>query len=83
MSVGRAVAQAVSSRPLTAEALVRAEVSPCWIYGRKSGTSLSLSVSLANIIPPRGHSIFIEYHVDGQRACELPSSTDNPAPSQQ
>jgi hypothetical protein len=31
--LGRAIAQAVSHRPLTAEALVRAWVSPCGICG--------------------------------------------------
>jgi hypothetical protein len=35
---GRAMAQAVSQRPLTTEAQVRACVNPCGIYGGQSGT---------------------------------------------
>jgi hypothetical protein len=35
---GRAMAQAVSHRPLTAEALVRARANPCGISDRQSGT---------------------------------------------
>jgi hypothetical protein len=49
------MAQAVSRRPLTAEARVRALVHPCGICGRRSGTgtgfSPSSSVSPVNIIP--------------------------------
>jgi hypothetical protein len=37
-NVGRAMAQAVSRRPLTSEARVRSRVSPCGIYGGQSGT---------------------------------------------
>jgi hypothetical protein len=36
--IGRAMAQAVSLSPLTAEGLVRARVSLCGICGRQSGT---------------------------------------------
>jgi hypothetical protein len=53
---GRAMAQVVSRRPLTAEALVRARVSPCGVCGGQSGTGTcfppSSSVSPVNIIPP-------------------------------
>jgi hypothetical protein len=53
---GRAVAQAVSHRPLTAEAWFRARFNPCGICGGKSGTgtgfSPSFSVFPVNIIPP-------------------------------
>ena len=38
---GRAMAKAVSRRPLTAEAQVRSRVSPCGICGRQSGTGAS------------------------------------------
>jgi hypothetical protein len=51
---GRTVAQAVSYSPVTAEAQVRARVSPCGICGGQSGTgtgfSPSYSVSLVSII---------------------------------
>jgi hypothetical protein len=36
--MGRAMAQVVSRRPLTAEARVRARVNPCGICGGQSGT---------------------------------------------
>jgi hypothetical protein len=36
--MGRAMAQVVSRRPLTAEARVRVRVSPCGICGGQSGT---------------------------------------------
>jgi hypothetical protein len=52
---GRAMAQAVSRRPLTAEARVRSRVSPCEICGGQSGTGTGFSpscwFSLANFIP--------------------------------
>jgi hypothetical protein len=38
MQIGRAMAQAVSRRPLTAEAWVRSRVSPCRICGGQNGT---------------------------------------------
>jgi hypothetical protein len=41
----RAMAQAVSRRPLTADAWVRYRVSPCGIYGVKSGTGTGFSQS--------------------------------------
>jgi hypothetical protein len=52
---GRAIAQAVSRRPLTAEARVRSRVSPCEICGGQSGTGTGFSpscrVSPVNFIP--------------------------------
>jgi hypothetical protein len=56
LSMGRAMAQAVSHRPLTAEARVRNRVSPCGICSVRSGTETGflrvLRVSPVNIIPP-------------------------------
>jgi hypothetical protein len=51
-NVARALAQAVSSRPLIAEKRVRARVSPFEICGTRTGFSLSSSVPPVNIIPP-------------------------------
>jgi hypothetical protein len=42
---GRAIAQVVSRRPLTAEARVRAPVNPCGICGGQSGTGTGFSPS--------------------------------------
>jgi hypothetical protein len=42
---GRVVAQAVSRRPLTAEARVRSRISPCGFCGRQSGTGTVFSTS--------------------------------------
>jgi hypothetical protein len=51
--LGRAMAQVVSRRPLTAKTWVRARVNPCGIYGGQSGTgtgfSPTSSVSPVNI----------------------------------
>jgi hypothetical protein len=56
---GRATAQAVSRRPLTAEARVRSRGHPCAICGGQSGTgtgfSLVLRFSPVNFIPPVLH----------------------------
>jgi hypothetical protein len=43
--LGRAMAQVVSRRPLTAEARVHARVNPCGIYGGQSGTGTGFSQS--------------------------------------
>ena len=42
---GRAIAQAASRQPLTAEARVRSRVSPCGICGGQSGTRTDFSPS--------------------------------------
>jgi hypothetical protein len=44
-TLGRATAQAVSRRPLTAEARVPSRVSPCEICGGQSGTGIGFSPS--------------------------------------
>jgi hypothetical protein len=53
---GRAISQAVSRRPLTAEAQARAQVIPCGICGGQSGTgtgfSPSSSIPPVNVSPP-------------------------------
>jgi hypothetical protein len=53
--MGRAMAQAVSRRPLTAEARVRSRVSPCEIYGGQSGTGSGFSPS-TSVFPCQFHS---------------------------
>jgi hypothetical protein len=55
--IGRAMAQVVSRRPVTTEALVRARVNPCGICGGQSGTGKgfflrALRFSRRYIIPP-------------------------------
>jgi hypothetical protein len=55
--LGRAVAQAVSRRPLTAEALVRSRVSPCGICGGQSGTGTGFS--------PRTSVFACQFHSTG------------------
>jgi hypothetical protein len=55
-SVGRAMAQAVSHRPFTAGAWVRARVNPREICGGQSGTGTVflrvIRFSPVNIVPP-------------------------------
>jgi hypothetical protein len=53
--LGRAMAQVVSRRPLTAEALVRARVNPCGICGGQSGTGSGFSPS-SSVFPCQYHS---------------------------
>jgi hypothetical protein len=54
-NVGRAMAQAVSRRPLTAEARVRSPVSPCGICGGQRGTGIGVSPSTL-VFPCQFHS---------------------------
>jgi hypothetical protein len=62
----RAIAQAVSHRPLTAEARARYQISLCKIYGGQSGNrtgfSPSTSVFPSSIIPPMLHT-HVHLHV--------------------
>jgi hypothetical protein len=56
-ALGRAMAQVVSRRPLTAEARARVRVNPCGICGGQSGTGTGFSPSSSvfpfqYIIPP-------------------------------
>ena len=52
---GRAMAQAVSRRPLIAEARLRSGVSPCGIGGRQIGTGTGFSPS-TSVFPCQFHS---------------------------
>jgi hypothetical protein len=52
---GRAMVQAVSRRPLTAEARVRSRASPCGICGGQSGTGTGFSPS-TSVLPCQFHS---------------------------
>jgi hypothetical protein len=65
----RAIVQEVGRRPLTAEASVRARISPCGNCGGKTGTragfSPSSSVSPVSIIPP-WLSMFV-YHLGNEQ----------------
>jgi hypothetical protein len=49
------MAQAVSRRPLTAEAWVRSRVSPCWICGGQGGTGTGFHPS-SSVFPCQFHS---------------------------
>ena len=55
LMLGRAMARAVSRRPLTAEARVRSRVSPCAICGGQSGTGTGFSLS-TSVFPCQFHS---------------------------
>jgi hypothetical protein len=54
-SKGSVMAQAVSRRPLTAEARLRFRVSPCGIYGGQNGTETGCSPS-TSVSPCQFHS---------------------------
>ena len=56
--IGRAMAQALSRRPLTAEARVRSRVSPCGICGGQSGT-LHHRVALRGLLPQKRTPYFV------------------------
>jgi hypothetical protein len=53
LNQGRAIAQAVNRRPLTAEARVRSRLSPCGICGGQSGTGFS---PITSVFPCQFHS---------------------------
>jgi hypothetical protein len=55
------MAQAVSRRPLTAEARVRSRVSPCVIYGVQIGTGTGISPS-SSVFPRQFHSTGAPLH---------------------
>jgi hypothetical protein len=65
--MGRAMAQAVSRRPLTTEARVRARVIPCWICGGQSVTGTGLSPS-SSVFHCQYHStVALHSHIVGAR----------------
>jgi hypothetical protein len=55
---GRAMAQGGSRRPVTAEAWVRALVSPCGIYGGQSSTRTGFPPS-SSVLPWQYHSTVV------------------------
>jgi hypothetical protein len=59
--MGRAIAQAVSRRPVTAEGRGRSRVIPCWIRGEQSGTGTCLSSS-TSVFPCQFHSTGAPLH---------------------
>jgi hypothetical protein len=67
---GRAMAEAVSSWPLTAEARIRARVSPCDICGGQSGTGTGFSPSYS-ALPCQYHSTIAPYtSVTPHKVCD-------------
>jgi hypothetical protein len=60
-TIDRAMAQAVSLRPLTAEARVRSRVGPCGICGGQSGTGTGFSSS-TSVFPCQFHSTGAPLH---------------------
>jgi hypothetical protein len=69
---GRAMAQAVSRRPLTAESRIRARVNPCGICDGESGTGTGFSPS-SSVFPCQYHStVVLHTHIlsgDEQYVC--------------
>jgi hypothetical protein len=63
------MAQAVSHRHLTAEALVRARVSPCGIYGGQSGTEKGFfsATSVCPVIIISSELSILIYHLTDEQ----------------
>ena len=59
--LGRAMAQAISRRPLTAEVRGRSRVSPCGICGGQSGTGMVFPPN-TSVFPCRFHSTGAPLH---------------------
>jgi hypothetical protein len=60
--IGRAMAHAVSCQPLSAEARVRAPVSPCGISGGRSDTGTGFSPSSSVFFCQYYSTVFIHIH---------------------
>jgi hypothetical protein len=60
LSVGRVMAQAVSRRPLTAEARVCTQVSPCGVCGGQSGNGTGFYTSFS--VFPCQHNFTVALH---------------------
>jgi hypothetical protein len=58
----RAMAQAVSRRPLTAESQVRARVNPCGICGGQSGTGTGFSQSSSVLLCQYHSTVVLHTH---------------------
>jgi hypothetical protein len=56
------MAQAVSRRPLSAEARVRARLSPCGIWGGRSGTGPDFSLSFSVYLCQYDHTMAVRSH---------------------
>jgi hypothetical protein len=59
---GRAMAQVVSHRPLTAESRVRFGANPCGIYGGQRGTGTGFSLN-SSVFPCQYHSTVVHTHI--------------------
>jgi hypothetical protein len=75
---GRAMAQAVSRRPLIAEARVRARVNPCGICGGQSGTGTGFSTS-SSVSPVKASQALRPFMIycASQLTSNTPDSSNN------
>jgi hypothetical protein len=71
------LAQAVSCRPLTAEAGVRSQVGPCDICGRQSGTGTDSSPS-TSVFPWQYHYTNSPYSSPSTYSCYQKEKRENP-----
>jgi hypothetical protein len=61
--IGRAMAQAVSRRPVTVESRVRSRFTPCEIYGGQSGTGTGFSPSFSVLHCKYHSSVALHTHI--------------------
>jgi hypothetical protein len=62
-NLGRAMAQVVSRRPLTADARVRARVNPCGIFGGQCGTGTGFSPSYSVFLCQHHSTVALQTHI--------------------